>query len=31
MLLDYDRLIMGIINVDDFDPRELPAGGSTVH
>jgi acyl-CoA dehydrogenase len=31
LLLDYDRLIMGIINVDDFDPRELPAGGSTVH
>jgi acyl-CoA dehydrogenase len=28
-LLDYDRRIMRIINVDDFDPSELPAGGSS--
>jgi acyl-CoA dehydrogenase len=27
-LLDYDRRIMRIINVDDFDPSELPAGNS---
>jgi acyl-CoA dehydrogenase len=26
MLLDYDRKIMQIINVDDFAPSELPAG-----
>ena len=26
LLLDYDRRIMHIINVDDFDPAELPAG-----
>ncbi len=26
MLLDYDRKIMRIINVDDFAPSELPAG-----
>ena len=28
LLLDYDRRIMQIINVDDFDPAELPAGGT---
>jgi len=28
LLLDYDRRIMHIINVDDFDPAELPAGGT---
>jgi acyl-CoA dehydrogenase len=28
LLLDYDRRIMHIINVDDFDPAELPAGGA---
>jgi acyl-CoA dehydrogenase len=27
LLLDYDRKIMHIINVDDFAPEELPAGG----
>ncbi len=27
LLLDYDRRIMQIINVDDFAPSELPAGG----
>jgi acyl-CoA dehydrogenase len=27
LLLDYDRRIMHIINVDDFAPEELPAGG----
>jgi len=26
LLLDYDRRIMHIINVDDFAPDELPAG-----
>jgi len=26
LLRDYDRRIMHIINVDDFDPAELPAG-----
>ena len=26
LLLDYDRRIMNIIHVDDFDPSELPAG-----
>jgi acyl-CoA dehydrogenase len=26
LLLDYDRRIMHIINVDDFAPEELPAG-----
>jgi acyl-CoA dehydrogenase len=26
LLLDYDRRIMQIINVDDFAPSELPAG-----
>jgi acyl-CoA dehydrogenase len=26
LLLDYDRRIMQIINVDDFAPAELPAG-----
>ena len=26
LLLDYDRKIMQIINVDDFAPSELPAG-----
>ena len=29
-LLDYDRRIMHIINVDDFDPSELPAGKSAL-
>ena len=28
MLLDYDQRIMRIINVDDFAPAELPAGGA---
>jgi acyl-CoA dehydrogenase len=28
LLLDYDRKIMNIIHVDDFDPSELPAGRS---
>jgi len=28
LLLDYDRRIMNIIHVDDFDPSELPAGPS---
>jgi acyl-CoA dehydrogenase len=28
LLLDYDRRIMHIINVDDFDPAGLPAGGT---
>jgi acyl-CoA dehydrogenase len=28
LLLDYDRRIMRIINVDDFAPEELPAGGA---
>jgi acyl-CoA dehydrogenase len=27
LLLDYDRRIMHIINVDDFAAAELPAGG----
>jgi acyl-CoA dehydrogenase len=30
LLLDYDRRIMNIINVDDFDPTELPAGDLTL-
>jgi|HubBroStandDraft_1064217.scaffolds.fasta_scaffold41552_1 acyl-CoA dehydrogenase len=25
LLADYDRRVMQIVNVDDFDPRELPA------
>jgi acyl-CoA dehydrogenase len=29
LLLDYDRRIMQIINVDDFAPAELPAGAAT--
>jgi acyl-CoA dehydrogenase len=29
MLLDYDRRIMNIIDVDDFSPHELPAGGGS--
>ncbi len=29
LLLDYDRRIMHIINVDDFAPDELPAGTPT--
>jgi acyl-CoA dehydrogenase len=28
LLLDYDRRIMHIINVDDFAPNELPAGSA---
>jgi acyl-CoA dehydrogenase len=28
LLLDYDRRIMHIINVDDFAPAELPAGNA---
>ena len=28
LLLDYDRRIMHIINVDDFAAAELPAGGA---
>jgi acyl-CoA dehydrogenase len=30
-LLDYDRRIMRIINVDDFAPHELPAGGTSLN
>jgi acyl-CoA dehydrogenase len=30
-LLDYDRRIMRIINVDDFAPHELPAGNPPAH
>ncbi|MEO8313746.1 MAG: acyl-CoA dehydrogenase [Pseudomonadota bacterium] len=30
LLLDYDRRIMHIINVDDFAAAELPAGGAVI-